>query len=131
MERRFQKVKIDEPDQNQTCRILSGLIDKYEQHHSVDISPDLIPYAVKLAARYVTDRFFPDKAIDILDEACACAVIEQSENNSGEKISDAFNDYVKGKLTRDEYLTAITECRPKRIPLEKGTLTALFHRSQA
>lgn len=94
-------------------------------------SPDLIPYAVKLAARYVTDRFFPDKAIDILDEACACAVIEQSENNSGEKISDAFNDYVKGKLTRDEYLTAITECRPKRIPLEKGTLTALFHRSQA
>lgn len=107
MERRFQKVKIDEPNQSQTCRILSGLIDKYEQHHSVDISPDLIPYAVKLAARYVTDRFFPDKAIDILDEACACAVIEQSENNSGEKISDAFNDYVKGKLTRDEYLTAI------------------------
>ena len=119
MERRFQKVKIEEPTQSQTCRILSGLTDKYEQHHSVDISPDLIPYAVKLAARYVTDRFFPDKAIDILDEACACAVIEHSGNNSGEKISDAFNDYVKGKLTRDEYLTAITECRPKRIPLEK------------
>lgn len=126
MERRFQKVKIDEPDQNQTCRILSGLIDKYEQHHSVDISPDLIPYAVKLAARYVTDRFFPDKAIDILDEACACAVIEQSENNSGEKISDAFNDYVKGKLTRDEYLTAITECRPKRIPLEKRHIDSVI-----
>lgn len=63
MERRFQKVKIDEPDQNQTCRILSGLIDKYEQHHSVDISPDLIPYAVKLAARYVTDRFFLTKQL--------------------------------------------------------------------
>ena len=126
MERRFQKVKIDEPDQNQTCRILSGLIDKYEQHHSVDISPDLIPYAVKLAARYVTDRFFPDKAIDILDEACACAVIEQSENNSGEKISDAFNDYVKGKLTRDEYLSAITECRPKRIPLEKRHIDSVI-----
>ena len=126
MERRFQKVKIDEPDQNQTCRILSGLIDKYEQLHSVDISPDLIPYAVKLAARYVTDRFFPDKAIDILDEACACAVIEQSENNSGEKISDAFNDYVKGKLTRDEYLTAITECRPKRIPLEKRHIDSVI-----
>ena len=126
MERRFQKVKIDEPDQSQTCRILSGLIDKYEQHHSVDISPDLIPYAVKLAARYVTDRFFPDKAIDILDEACACAVIEQSENNSGEKISDAFNDYVKGKLTRDEYLTAITECRPKRIPLEKRHIDSVI-----
>ena len=126
MERRFQKVKIDEPDQSQTCRILSGLIDKYEQHHSVDISPDLIPYAVKLAARDVTDRFFPDKAIDILDEACACAVIEQSENNSGEKISDAFNDYVKGKLTRDEYLTAITECRPKRIPLEKRHIDSVI-----
>ena len=126
MERRFQKVKIDEPDQSQTCRILSGLIDKYEQHHSVDISPDLIPYAVKLAARYVTDRFFPDKAIDILDEACACAVIEQSENNTGEKISDAFNDYVKGKLTRDEYLTAITECRPKRIPLEKRHIDSVI-----
>lgn len=126
MERRFQKVKIDEPNQSQTCRILSGLIDKYEQHHSVDISPDLIPYAVKLAARYVTDRFFPDKAIDILDEACACAVIEQSENNSGEKISDAFNDYVKGKLTRDEYLTAITECRPKRIPLEKRHIDSVI-----
>lgn len=63
MERRFQKVKIDEPDQSQTCRILSGLIDKYEQHHSVDISPDLIPYAVKLAARYVTDRFFLTKQL--------------------------------------------------------------------
>lgn len=63
MERRFQKVKIDEPDQSHTCRILSGLIDKYEQHHSVDISPDLIPYAVKLAARYVTDRFFLTKQL--------------------------------------------------------------------
>lgn len=120
MERRFQKVKVEEPTPEQTCQILRGLITKYEQHHGVKISPTLSDYAVKLGGRYVADRFFPDKAIDILDEACACAVIEAAADNSGEKISAAFNDYIRGKITRDDYLCAITkENRRDDITLEK------------
>ncbi|MBQ2581655.1 MAG: ATP-dependent Clp protease ATP-binding subunit, partial [Ruminococcus sp.] len=75
MERRFQKVIIPEPTEQQTCEILAGLKKRYEQHHGVTIPDDVIRHAVGLAKRCVTGRFFPDKAIDILDEACACTVI--------------------------------------------------------
>lgn len=120
MERRFQKVRIEEPTAEQTCEILAGLVGKYEEHHGVEIGEELVSYAVRLAQRYVTDRFFPDKAIDILDEACACARIETSGERSGEKISAAFNDYVQGKISRDAYLSAITsENRKGKTVLEK------------
>ncbi len=71
LERRFQKVMIDEPDRDAAISILRGLKEKYENHHKVQIKDDAIIAAVELSQRYITDRFLPDKAIDLIDEAAA------------------------------------------------------------
>ena len=71
LERRFQKVMVDEPDEAATISILRGLKERYETHHKVRIKDDAIIAAVTLSARYITDRFLPDKAIDLIDEAAA------------------------------------------------------------
>ncbi len=73
LERRFQPVKIEEPSIADTIDVLRGIKDYYETHHGVTFSDSLIIRAVNLSERYITDRFLPDKAIDLLDEACACA----------------------------------------------------------
>ena len=71
LERRFQKVMIDEPSVEDTIAILRGLQEKYEAHHGVEITDPAIVAAAELSHRYITDRFLPDKAIDLVDEACA------------------------------------------------------------
>ncbi|MBK8474519.1 MAG: ATP-dependent chaperone ClpB [Sphingobacteriales bacterium] len=71
LERRFQKVMIDEPSPSDTISILRGLKERYENHHKVKIKDEAILTAVELSTRYITDRFLPDKAIDLLDEAAA------------------------------------------------------------
>ena len=71
LERRFQPIQVDEPSEAHAVEILKGLRDKYEAHHRVSISDDALEAAVHLAARYVSDRFLPDKAIDLIDEAGA------------------------------------------------------------
>lgn len=71
LERRFQTVMVDEPDEVDTISILRGLKEKYENHHKVRIKDDALISAVHLSARYITDRFLPDKAIDLMDEAAA------------------------------------------------------------
>ena len=71
LERRFQIVMIDEPDEAATISILRGLKERYETHHKVRIKDDALIAAVSLSARYITDRFLPDKAIDLVDEAAA------------------------------------------------------------
>ncbi|MGL4492492.1 MAG: AAA family ATPase, partial [Tannerellaceae bacterium] len=71
LERRFQIVNVDEPDELSTISILRGLKEKYEMHHKVRIKDDAIIASVRLSHRYITDRFLPDKAIDLMDEAAA------------------------------------------------------------
>jgi ATP-dependent Clp protease ATP-binding subunit ClpC len=71
LERRFQSVLIDEPNSEDTIQILKGLKDKYEAHHKVKITDEAIKEAVVLSQRYINDRFLPDKAIDLIDEACS------------------------------------------------------------
>ena len=71
LERRFQPVDVNEPDTEETIAILYGLKERYEEHHGVEISDSAIVSAVKMSERYVNDRFLPDKAIDVIDEACA------------------------------------------------------------
>jgi len=71
LERRFQKVMVDEPDTESAISILRGIKEKYETHHKVHIKDGAIISAVKLSQRYITDRFLPDKAIDLMDEAAA------------------------------------------------------------
>jgi len=71
LERRFQKVLIDEPNVEDAISILRGLKDRYEMHHHVQIKDEAIIAAVELSHRYITDRFLPDKAIDLIDESAA------------------------------------------------------------
>lgn len=71
LERRFQPVMVDEPSQEETIEILKGIKDKYEAHHKVKITDEAIESAVKLSTRYIGDRYLPDKAIDLIDEAAS------------------------------------------------------------
>ena len=75
LERRFQPVEVNEPDEEETIAILNGLKERYEAHHGVVITQDAIVGAVKMSERYINDRFLPDKAIDAIDEAAARAGI--------------------------------------------------------
>ena len=71
LERRFQPVNVEEPTRDEAVDILKGLRSCYEQHHGVEISDEAVEAAVDLSVRYITDRFLPDKAIDLMDEACS------------------------------------------------------------
>lgn len=87
LERRFAKVEVNEPTEDEAVQILKGIRPKYEEHHQVKITDDAIEQAVSLSARYISDRFLPDKAIDLIDEAAAKIRIEASEKQS-HKVSD-------------------------------------------
>ncbi|MBO4659297.1 MAG: AAA family ATPase [Prevotella sp.] len=80
--RRFQQIDIDEPSVDETVRILLGLKDKYEEFHQVTYPDEVIEYAVKASAKYVNDRFLPDKAIDLIDEAGAYRELHPGEDGS-------------------------------------------------
>jgi ATP-dependent Clp protease ATP-binding subunit ClpC len=71
LERRFQQIRVEEPTIDQTVEILKGLRDRYEQHHKVQITDEALAAAGELASRYISDRFLPDKAIDLIDEAAS------------------------------------------------------------
>lgn len=85
LERRFQPVKVGEPTNEETVQILHGLRDKYEAFHKVKIPDEAIKEAVRLSSRYITDRFQPDKAIDVIDEAAAKIRMEASSAPKGLK----------------------------------------------
>ena len=79
LERRFQPVSINEPSAENCIDIIRGVRANYEKFHDIEISDDMIELAVELSVRYITDRFLPDKAIDVIDEACASAKIKHSD----------------------------------------------------
>ncbi len=76
LERRFQTIMVEEPSEEDTTQIIKGLRDKYEAHHNVEITDEAIITATKLASRYINDRFLPDKAIDVIDEAASKAKLK-------------------------------------------------------
>lgn len=97
LERRFQPVTVAEPTVDDTVRILLGIRKYYEKHHKVKIDDDTLRMCAVLSERYINDRFLPDKAIDLLDEACACASIRSPELEEHEKLLDELKvhqDYV-------------------------------------
>ena len=77
LERRFQPVTVEEPSEEETVGILKGIVSQYEQHHQVKIAEEALEAAVKLSSRYINDRRFPDKAIDVMDEAAAAVRLER------------------------------------------------------
>lgn len=105
LERRFQPVKVEEPSIDDAYEMLLGIKKYYEDYHKVQISDTLVYKAVTLSERYITDRFLPDKAIDLLDEACTCA------NLRNKAISDyeLFLKHVADLKAQEETLVSETE----------------------
>ena len=105
LERRFQPVTVNEPTIDETIDILRGIKRYYEFHHKVKVSDEIIHSASHLSERYITDRYLPDKAIDLLDEACACRSLRSPELTEYEKL----NKNLKVLYDEEEKLGAETE----------------------
>ncbi len=102
LERRFTPVYVEEPSQADTVSILRGLRAKYEKHHGIVITDEAIEAAVKLSSRYITDRFLPDKAIDLVDEAAARARISaQSGSVELQEAKEEIERYERERLARE------------------------------
>ncbi|WP_270257242.1 ATP-dependent Clp protease ATP-binding subunit [Kocuria marina] len=134
LERRFQPIQVDEPSEAHAVEILKGLRDKYEAHHRVSISDDALEAAVHMSARYVSDRFLPDKAIDLIDEAGARLRIKRMTappeiKALDEKIADTKRvkeaaiegqDYEKAASLRDTEQKLIAERDEKDTAWREG-----------
>ena len=105
LERRFQPVTVNEPNMEDTLEILKGIAHYYEEHHGVKIPDGILRQAVTLSERYITDRFLPDKAIDLIDEACSDMNLKDAGINRRQEISRELADYAKER----ELLEAVEE----------------------
>ncbi len=126
LERRFQPVKVEEPTVEDTISILSGIAKYYEEYHRVKIAPALLRLCAVLSERYITDRFLPDKAIDLLDESCAHASIRHPELSELDQVK-ANVDALKAEVEELE-----TDVSPdyQLLAEKKGELIHLNERLQ-
>jgi ATP-dependent Clp protease ATP-binding subunit ClpB len=123
LERRFQKVLVDEPSVESTIAILRGLQEKYELHHQVEITDPAIVAAAELSHRYITDRFLPDKAIDLIDEAAARIKMEiDSKPESMDKLDRRI---IQLKIEREAVKKEKDEASIKRLDLIEGEIARL------
>ena len=97
LERRFQPVKVGEPTIAQTIEVIAGVKGYYEQHHNVAVDDDIVRKTVVLSERYITDRFLPDKALDLLDESCACASLRNKQLEHFEQLVDERDSLLQSK----------------------------------
>ena len=102
LERRFQPVTVNEPSIEDTIQILRGLAPNYEKYHGVKISNGILRQAVVLSERYITDRFLPDKAIDLIDEACSDLNLKDPDISRRMQIQRELDDYEKERMMMDE-----------------------------
>ncbi|MEG0556794.1 ATP-dependent chaperone ClpB [Comamonas sp.] len=123
LERRFQKVMVNEPSVEDTIAILRGLQVKYESHHNVDITDPAIVAAAELSHRYITDRFLPDKAIDLIDEAAAKIKIEM--DSKPEVMDKLERRMIQLKIEREAMKKEKDEASQKRLALIEEELENL------
>ena len=127
LERRFQSVTVDEPSEEESIAILKGLRSRYEEHHRVEITDDALEAAVKLSSRYINDRFLPDKAIDLIDEAASKVRLSNYTKPSKIKDYEAQIDDLeeeKESAIRDEAYEKAGDIKKKQEKLkEKIRLT--------
>jgi len=102
LERRFQTIMVNEPTADQTISILEGLRERYEKHHHVKISDEALETAVKMSDRYISDRFLPDKAIDLIDEACALVRLSQVREPENLKTLESEIEDVNKKIKKKD-----------------------------
>lgn len=122
LERRFQPIMVEEPSEQETVEILKGLRRNYERHHQVEITDEALEAAVKLSKRYISDRFLPDKAIDLMDEACARVRLggTQLVHAAAElerRIADLLGDVEQA--VREQDFEHAAELRKERMRLEE------------
>ena len=122
LERRFQPVTVEEPGEEQTVAILKGLRGKYEAHHHVKITDEAVEAAVRLSARYINDRFLPDKAIDLMDEAAAR--VRFGVPNHTEKLAELRNQITEKELQLEDALSNSDIALAKQCKEEKEALEA-------
>ncbi len=115
LERRFQKVMVDEPSVESTIAILRGLQERYEIHHGVDITDPAIVAAAELSHRYITDRFLPDKAIDLIDEAAAR--IKMEIDSKPEAMDKLDRRLIQLKIEREAVKKETDDASKKRLAL--------------
>ncbi|MCK9382822.1 MAG: ATP-dependent chaperone ClpB [Sulfuritalea sp.] len=123
LERRFQKVQVDEPSVEATIAILRGLQEKYELHHGVDITDPAIVAAAELSHRYITDRFLPDKAIDLIDEAAA--KIKMEIDSKPEVMDKLDRRLIQLKIEAEAVKKEKDEASKKRLVLIKDEIAKL------
>ncbi len=123
LERRFQKVLVDEPSVESTIAILRGLQEKYELHHGVDITDPAIVAAAELSHRYITDRFLPDKAIDLIDEAAAR--IKMEIDSKPEVMDKLDRRLIQLKIEREAVRKEKDEASVKRFDLIEEEIARL------
>lgn len=123
LERRFQKVLVEEPTVEATIAILRGLQEKYEVHHGVDITDPAIVAAAELSQRYITDRFLPDKAIDLIDEAAAR--IRMEIDSKPEAMDRLDRRLIQLKIEREAVKKEKDEASQKRLGLLEDEITKL------
>ncbi len=123
LERRFQKVLVEEPSVESTIAILRGLQEKYELHHGVDITDPAIVAAAELSHRYITDRFLPDKAIDLIDEAAAR--IKMEIDSKPEAMDKLDRRIIQLKIEREAVKKEKDEASRKRLALIEEEITKL------
>ena len=102
LERRFQKVMVNEPSVPDAIAIMKGLRSKYEEHHKIRIPDDVLEQSVRLSSRYVSDRFLPDKAIDLVDEAAAAKRINYADEKARRDLEKKIADAEEAKKTAAE-----------------------------
>ena len=120
LERRFQKVMVDEPDELAAISILRGLKERYENHHKVRIKDEAIIASVQLSVRYITDRFLPDKAIDLIDEAASKLRLEM--DSMPQALDDASRKIKQLEIEREALKRENDEYRLKQIDEELANL---------
>ena len=129
LERRFQKVLIDEPNSEDAVSILRGIKEKYENHHKVQIKDDAIIAAVELSKRYITDRFLPDKAIDLIDEAAS--KLRMEINSKPEELDEADRKIMQLEIEREAIKKEKEKVKEKQISKEIAELNELKSGLQA
>ena len=129
LERRFQKVLIDEPNSEDAVSILRGIKEKYENHHKVQIKDDAIIAAVELSKRYITDRFLPDKAIDLIDEAAS--KLRMEINSKPEELDEADRKIMQLEIEREAIKKEKEKAKEKQISKEIAELNELKSGLQA
>ncbi len=125
LERRFQPIVVEEPEEEEAVEILKGVRGNYEKHHGVEITDEAIEAAVKMSARYINDRFLPDKAIDLIDEAAAKLKLSGVKKIPGleelEKQAEQLNEREEEALCQEDFAAA-SELKKEKEEIENQLL---------